>query len=406
MINDVVLPSDMTAYRLTVLPGDGTGKEVAKEAQKILQVFQEYSPLNFDITEIPCGGEYYLETGMEWPEGSFEHCRDNSDAILLGAIGWPDAKLPNGDNAGGSVILGLRSGLDLYANIRPVKLYPGVDHKIHGKYMQVWDSKLVDMVLIRENTEGLYHPLLRRSALAAAGQSPDEPIIIEKFPGLEGEVAWDPRPISRKGSQRVIDFGFTLATRRMEKTGIQQKVTCVDKSNVAKGCRLFRKVFQEVASEYPELETHEAYIDAFTMWLIRSPEDLDVVVLPNMFGDIATDLASVLQGGLGMAASANIGDNHMLFEPVHGSAPKHAGKNIVNPIATISSVQLMFDNLGSRHNDADATLCADLLERAISEHLAEGSIVTYDLGGNASTTEVGTAIADRCTVLLKEAFNN
>jgi len=406
VINDVVLPSDMTAYRLTVLPGDGTGKEVAKEAQKILQVFQEYSPLNFDITEIPCGGEYYLETGMEWPEGSFEHCRDNSDAILLGAIGWPDAKLPNGDNAGGSVILGLRSGLDLYANIRPVKLYPGVDHKIHGKYMQVWDSKLVDMVLIRENTEGLYHPLLRRSALAAAGQSPDEPIIIEKFPGLEGEVAWDPRPISRKGSQRVIDFGFTLATRRMEKTGIQQKVTCVDKSNVAKGCRLFRKVFQEVASEYPELETHEAYIDAFTMWLIRSPEDLDVVVLPNMFGDIATDLASVLQGGLGMAASANIGDNHMLFEPVHGSAPKHAGKNIVNPIATISSVQLMFDNLGSRHNDADATLCADLLERAISEHLAEGSIITYDLGGNASTTEVGTAIADRCAVLLKEAFNN
>ena len=122
MINEVVLPRHMTAYRLTVLPGDGTGKEVAKEAQKILQVFQAHSPLDFDITEIPCGGEYYLETGMEWPEGSFEHCRDNSDAILLGAIGWPDAKLPNGDNAGGSVILGLRSGLDLYANIRPVKL--------------------------------------------------------------------------------------------------------------------------------------------------------------------------------------------------------------------------------------------------------------------------------------------
>ena len=133
MINEVVLPRVMTAYRLTILPGDGTGKEVAKEGQKILQVFQDYSPLNFDVTEIPCGGEYYLETGMEWPEGSFEHCRDNSDAILLGAIGWPDAKLPNGDNAGGSVILGLRSGLDLYANVRPVKLYPGVDHKIHWK---------------------------------------------------------------------------------------------------------------------------------------------------------------------------------------------------------------------------------------------------------------------------------
>ena len=406
MINEVVLPRDMSAYRLTVLPGDGTGKEVSKEAQKILQVFQEYSPLDFDITEIPCGGEYYIETGKEWPDGSFEHCRDNSDAILLGAIGWPDAKLPNGDNAGGSVILGLRSGLDLYANIRPVKLYAGVNHKIHGNYMKVWDSKLVDMVLIRENTEGLYHSLLRRSALSVAGQSPDDSIIIEKFPGLEGEVAWDPRPISRKGSQRVIDFGFKLANRKMEKTGIPQKVTCVDKSNVTNGCRLFRKIFQEVASEYQELQTHEAYIDAFTMWLIRSPEDLDVVVLPNMFGDIATDLASVLQGGLGMAASANIGDNHMLFEPVHGSAPQHAGKNIVNPIAIISSIQLMFENLGSRHHDKDAILCADLLDRAISEHLAEGKIITYDLGGNASTSEVGTAIADRCIMLLKETFSD
>ena len=175
---------------------------------------------------------------------------------------------------------------------------------------------------------------------------------------------------------------------------------------VAFGAPILRKKCVDITPEYPELETHEAYIDAFTMWLIRSPEDLDVVVLPNMFGDIATDLASVLQGGLGMAASANIGDNHMLFEPVHGSAPQHAGKNIVNPIATISSVQLMFDNLGSRHNDEDAILCAELLDRAISEHLAQSDINTYDLGGNASTSEVGTAIADRCAAILKETFNN
>ena len=142
------------------------------------------------------------------------------------------------------------------------------------------------------------------------------------------------------------------------------------------------------------------------MWLIRSPEDLDVVVLPNMFGDIATDLASVLQGGLGMAASANIGDNHMLFEPVHGSSPLHAGKNIVNPIATISSVQLMLDNLGARHDDSDASLCADILDRAIANHLSEGGAVTYDLGGNASTSEVGTSIANRCKKILKETFVN
>jgi 3-isopropylmalate dehydrogenase len=242
--------------------------------------------------------------------------------------------------------------------------------------------------------------------VAAAGLPEDSPIIIEQFPGLDGEVAWDPRPISREGSHRVINFAFDIASRRSQKSGNSQKVTCVDKSNVTKGCRLFRKVFQEVASEYPNLETHEAYIDAFTMWLIRSPEEHDVVVLPNMFGDIATDLASVLQGGLGMAASANIGDKHMLFEPVHGSSPAHAGKNIVNPIATISSVQLMFDNLGSRHADLEANLCADILDRAIAEHLKEGAVVTYDLGGNASTSDVGTAIANRCEAILKETFNN
>ena len=150
------------------------------------------------------------------------------------------------------------------------------------------------------------------------------------------------------------------------------------------------------------METNEAFIDAFSMWLVRNPEDLDVVVLPNMFGDIATDLASVLQGGMGMAASANIGDNHMLFEPVHGSSPKYAGKNKVNPIAALSSTQLMFESLGSRNNDDEAILCSEVLERAISEHLSSGAPVTYDLGGQVSTTQVGSAIAQSCRGILEE----
>ena len=145
----------MAEYRVTVLPGDGTGKEVIAEAMRVLSVFEENAPISFEITEIPCGGQYYLETGKEWPEGSFEHCRDNSDAILLGAIGWPGARLPNGDLAGGQVILGLRSGLNLYANVRPVKLFQGVKHKVHGVHKDIWDPNLVDMVMIRENTEGL-----------------------------------------------------------------------------------------------------------------------------------------------------------------------------------------------------------------------------------------------------------
>ena len=393
----------MTAYRLTVLPGDGTGREVIAEAMRVIAVFEENSPSSFDITEIPCGGQYYLETGEEWPAGSFEHCRDNSDAILLGAIGWPDARLPNGDMAGGQTILGLRSGLKLFANVRPVKLYRGVPHKVHGIHQQIWNPDLVDMVMIRENTEGLYHSLLRRMEQKAKGEK-DDPIVIDEFPGLDGEVAWDPRPISRKGSERVIKFAFDIARHRQRKMGVPQTVTCVDKSNVTRGCRLFRSIFDEISEKNSDIDTNKAYIDAFTMWLMRGPEDLDVVVLPNMFGDIATDLASVLQGGMGMAASANLGPKHMLFEPVHGSAPKYAGLNVVNPIATLQSVQMMFEALAYRNEDEDLDMCADILQTAIQQHFEEGGCVTYDLGGSASTSEVGQAIADRCEKMLREQF--
>lgn len=393
----------MTAYRLTVLPGDGTGREVIAEALRVIAVFEENSPSSFDITEIPCGGQYYLETGEEWPAGSFEHCRDNSDAILLGAIGWPDARLPNGDMAGGQTILGLRSGLKLFANVRPVKLYRGVPHKVHGIHQQIWNPDLVDMVMIRENTEGLYHSLLRRMEQKAKGEK-DDPIVIDEFPGLDGEVAWDPRPISRKGSERVIKFAFDIARHRQRKMGVPQTVTCVDKSNVTRGCRLFRSIFDEISEKNSDIDTNKAYIDAFTMWLMRDPEDLDVIVLPNMFGDIATDLASVLQGGMGMAASANLGPKHMLFEPVHGSAPKYAGLNVVNPIATLQSVQMMFEALAYRNEDEDLDMCADILQTAIQQHFEEGGCVTYDLGGSASTSEVGQAIADRCEKMLREQF--
>jgi len=401
-MNEKVVPHSMAAYRLTLLPGDGTGRDVMEEVKRVLSVFQESGVIPLEVTEIPCGGQHYLDTGEEWPQGSFEFCRDESDAIVVGAVGWPGATLPNGDIAGGQALLGLRSALDLYANVRPVKLYKGVKHKVHGTFTDVWNHELVDIVMVRENTEGLYHALLRRSGMAARGGVRDEPLVIDRFPGLDGEVGWDVRPISRKGSERVIRFSFELAKRRQSRMGTIQKVTCVDKSNVTRGCRLFREVFREVASEFEGVETNEAFIDAFTMWLVRNPEDLDVVVLPNMFGDIATDLASVLQGGMGMAASANIGENHMLFEPVHGSSPKYAGQNKVNPIASISSVQLMFDSLGLRNDDDVATMCADILERAISEHMSSGGPVTYDLGGQASTTEVGKAISSRCAEILLE----
>lgn len=390
----------MSSYRIAILPGDGTGREVMAEAQSLLTAISSSTSLNFEQILIPCGGQYFLETGKEWPDGSFEKCRDEADAILLGAIGWPGAICENGDLAGGQVVLGLRGGLDLYANVRPIKLYEGVRHKVHGDFQQVWQASKVDMIIVRENTEGLYHSLLHRSALKAQGGEEYEPPKMD-FPGMNGDVAWDPRPISRAGSERVIDFAKRLVSLRNGNPSGVSKLTCVDKSNVTRGCQLFRSIFDEKSADWDGLEVDYAYIDAFTMWLVRNPEWFDVVVTSNMFGDIATDLGSVLQGGMGMAASGNIGDEHAFFEPVHGSSPKHAGKNKVNPIATINSVQMMLEWLGHRNDDEEALRVARYIDESVAEHIFEGTLLTYDLGGNATTSEVGSAIISRVLAKLE-----
>ena len=394
----------MSDYRIAILPGDGTGREVALEAQRILDTIEANTNFDSEQTVIPCGGKNYLDTGEEWAEGSFEFCRDEADAIYLGAIGYPGATLANGDLAGGSVILGMRSGLELYANVRPIKLYEGVPHKIHGKFTQVWQPGLVDMTILRENTEGLYHSLLRRSADRALGRELYEPPELQ-FPGLSGEVAYDPRPISANGSERLIRMGFEIAeTRNGAPVDGVQRVTCVDKSNVTRGCQLFRRVFDNVATSYPNSELDYSYIDAFMQWITRSPEYYDVVVTSNMFGDIATDLGAVLQGGMGMAASGNIGDNQAFFEPVHGSAPKHAGKNKVNPIASINSIQMMMDWLGRKSADQQMIQIGKLIDESVADHLKEGKYLTYDLGGDSSCSLVGESISSRLAGKLAEQF--
>ena len=385
----------MTDYRIAILPGDGTGREVALEAAKILNTIQENSNYGFDLLDIPCGDQLYQETGKEWEEGSFELCRDEADAIFLGAIGQPGAYLPNGDLAGGSVILGLRSGLDLYANVRPVKLFDGVLHKVHGKFRQIWEPEMVDMTILRENTEGLYYSLLKRASNRAQGL-PEYVVPDLAFPDLQGEVVYDPRPISTHGSERLIKMGFEIAkTRKGAPVDGKSRVSCIDKSNVTKGCQLFRRTFDNVAGNYPSITTDYGYIDAFTQWLTRTPEHYDVVVTSNMFGDIATDLASVLQGGMGMAGSGNIGDNHAFFEPVHGSSPKYAGMNKVNPIASINSIQMMIDWLGRKNNDDGLISISKQIEASVADHLKEGKHLTYDLGGDASCSLVGDMISAR-----------
>lgn len=374
------------AYRLVLLPGDGVGAEVMREAVKVLKAVEDSFGLAFDEVSYPAGGAYYKETGDEWPQEAFESCR-TADAILLGAVGLPGANLPNGDVAGVGVVFGLRFGLDLYANVRPTKLYPNVRHKVHDAYKQVWEPGKVDFVIVRENTEGLYTPT--RGFLTRGG--------IE-------ELAVDSRIITRKGSERVIRFAFELAKQRKgaPADGLH-RVTCVDKSNVTAGCRLFRRIYDEVAAQHPDVQKDYAYIDAFQQWLLRSPESYDVAVTTNVFGDIATDLAAVLQGGMGMAAGGNIGDAHGMFEPIHGSAPKHAGKDEVNPIAMVLATQMMLDWLGRRKGDGALQAAAAAIEASIARHLAEGKALTYDLGGTAKCSQVGTAIADRIPELAKRS---
>ena len=392
----------MSDHRIAILPGDGTGREVALEAMRILDTVQAHTNHGFEQVMIPCGGQHYKETGEEWAEGSFEFCRDEADAIFLGAIGYPGARLPNGDLAGGSVILGMRAGLDLYANVRPIKLYEGVPHKVHGRFTQIWEPGMVDMTVLRENKEGLYHSLLRRSADRALGREEYTPPEMS-FPGLEGEVAYDPRPISAKGTERLVKMGFEIAqTRSGAPVDGVSRVSCIDKSNVTRGCQLFRRVFDEVASSHPSIETDHGYIDAFMQWLTRTPEFYDVVVLSNMFGDIATDLGAVLQGGMGMAASGNVGATPAGVEPVHVSAPKHAGLNKVNPIASINSIQMMLDWLGRKNGDEGLVHVAQLIDDSVADHLRGGMSLTYDLGGSASCSDVGESISNILSTKLRE----
>jgi len=367
-----------TGYRIVLLPGDGTGPEVIQAGRRILDAAAEGGRSPWHLEEYPAGALYFRDHGREW-EPEAEQAARSADAILLGAVGWPGISLPNGDIAGAGIIFGLRFGLDLFANVRPCRLYPGVRHRVSGEWKEIWSPDKVDFVIIRENTEGMYTPI--RGALTRGGET---------------EVAIDTRVITRKGAQRVIQYAFDLARRRGRGApeDHRRRVTCVDKANVLRGCQFFREVFEEVGAQYPDIERECAYVDAFTQWMVRNPEHYDVVVTTNMFGDIVTDLASVLQGGMGFAAGGNIGAQHGMFEPVHGSAPKHAGKNEINPFATFCAIEMMLRWLGERHGDARMTEQADRVEHAIAGVLATGGARTYDQGGSASTSEAGERVAE------------
>lgn len=369
-------------YDVVLLPGDGIGREVMREGRKILDEVAARTTARFELTEIPCGGQYYLEHGRDWPEGSEARC-ERADVLFLGAVGWPSptgrgpVTMEGGKMAGWSPVIGNRVRLDLYANIRPVRLLPGVQQRIHGKHVQVWEPGKVDILFFRENTEGLY-----------AG--------IGGFTGNPRQTAVDTRVITRSASERIIRRAFEASRRRngAPKDG-KKRVTCIAKDNVLKGCQLFVETFARIGDEYPDIEKDYAIVDAFTQWLVGQPEFYDVCVTTNMFGDIVTDLASVLQGGMGLAVGCNVGDEHAMFEPIHGSAPKHAGKDRANPLATILAVAEGLRWLGDRKKDAVLSKAGAAVEQAVAAVVKERRILTYDLVGEAQaspTSKVGDAV--------------
>ena len=350
-------------YNVAVLPGDGIGREVISEVMRVVE--EAVIPAgNIDLKfhEFECGGEYYLKTRREWTEDAEEFTKTEADAILLGGIGakGPDGRIvrrPDGNLAGYSVVIGLRQELDLYANVRPVKLFEGVPTPLGGK-----EPNDIDMVIVRENTEGLYIPAHGRITEA------------------DRDFAYDLRMITAKGSERIARYAFELARERngapIDKV---RRVTCVDKSNLLAGCRLFREYFDKVGENYKEITRDYAYVDAWTLLALRRPEYYDVVVAPNAFGDIISDLGAAFVGGLGVAPSGNIGKNNAVFEPVHGSAPDIAGTAQANPIAALLSTAMMLEWLSKKFDDRVPAKTAEWIRGAVEATLRDGKIRTPDL---------------------------
>jgi 3-isopropylmalate dehydrogenase len=353
-------------FDIAVLPGDGIGVDVTAEAVKVLRAAEAGGGFRLNLAEYPSGANCYVQTGSDLPERTVRAARE-ADAVLLGAMGHPDVRKPDGTELTPQVTL--RVLLDLYAGVRPCKLYPGVRSPLAG--MKPGD---IDLVILREQSEGLF-------ASQMGG-------IV-----LRDELATDTLVMTRRGVERICAFGFRLAQDRPRAAGAVRKVTCVDKANIFKSFAFFRKVFDEVASRYPTIGHDHTYIDAQALFLVQRPQRFDVLVTENMFGDILSDLAAGLIGGMGMAPSGDIGEHHAVFQPAHGTAPDIAGKGIANPVAAILSAGMMLEWLGRRHAHAGLTSAAACIETAVAAVLGDGKVLPVDQGGAATTREVGNAIA-------------
>ena len=350
----------MNTHRIAVIAGDGIGPEVVAQGLRVLNAAAETFGFALELTELPYGTEHWLATEEIFPDASFESLK-SMDAILLGAIGDPRA--PVGLIERG-IIGRLRWDSDLWVNLRPIKLLDERFCPLKGK-----GPEDVDMVIVRENTEDAY---------VQKPQFENE--------GTEDEIAQQAMLYTYKGTERIIRYAFETAMTRPRK-----HLTLIDKANAVRAQSLYTRIFAEMSKEFPEVETGHLYVDAACMRMIESPESIDVAVTTNLFGDIVTDLGAMLQGGMGVAASANLRPGEVsLFESVHGSFPQAAGKNIANPIATINAVAMMLDYLGEK----DAAMA---VENAVGHLLTSGSIRSLEVGEHA-TSEIGDMVVDAlCT---------
>jgi 3-isopropylmalate dehydrogenase len=347
---------------VAVLPGDGIGREVMDACLGLLEAAERVTGgPRLALTRHPAGALHYRDSGEALPAATLEAAR-RADAILFGAMGWPDIRYPDGTEP--IPQLDLRMALDLYAGVRPIRWVPGLPRVLADER-----ARDIDFVLVREQTEGLFYARGR-------GQVIDD------------REAYDTMQITRAGTSRVSEFSFKVAERRRARRG-SARVTCVDKSNVFTSMAFFRKVFDGVAAKHPAIGADYAYVDAMALTMVKKPWTLDVMVTENMFGDILSDLGAGLIGGMGMAPSADVGDKHALFQPAHGTAPDIAGQGKANPSAMFLSAAMMLDWLAERHGEPQLELRARLIERSLEAAL---QVVTpMELGGTAGCAEVTRA---------------
>ncbi|HWL81014.1 MAG TPA: isocitrate/isopropylmalate family dehydrogenase [Roseomonas sp.] len=363
------------AVHIALMPGDGIGTEVTEACVAVLQPLARRHGLGLDFENLRAGAMAYRDTGTAMDEATFERARV-ADAILLGAMGWPGIRYPDGTEIAPQ--LDLRFRLGLYAGVRPIRALPGVpvalaDPRATG----------IDMVILRESTEGLF---------AARG----------KGEVIEDREARDTMVITRATTERLSHFAFDLARRRAARRGRRGLVTLVDKANVFTGFAFMRKVFHEVAARHQDVTAAHHYIDAMALDMVRRPWEFDVLPTENMFGDILSDLGAGLIGGMGFAPSADIGDGHAVFQPSHGTAPDIAGKGVANPTAMLLSAAMMLDWLGARGAGEAWCEAAAELEAAVDAAFASG-LRTPDIGGRAGTAEVTRVVAGHIGTRLPAA---